>query len=108
MHGVEFPGIRLGVLGLALASVLAGGCASITNPVVDGIPVRRLPPEFLGLPREEQREIPLTLLRQKPPSNGRLRSISALPCSFRKTMSATLTYGWRCTGGSPHWKTAPT
>ena len=40
------------------------GCASLTNPVADGIPVRRLPPEILGRPKSELRAIPLTALKQ--------------------------------------------
>jgi protein involved in polysaccharide export with SLBB domain len=35
--------------------------------VADGIPVRRLPPEVVGHRREEERPIPLPLLRQQPP-----------------------------------------
>jgi len=61
-----------------LAVVLAGllsclsGCAALTNPVADGIPVHRLPPEVLGQPREEEIPIPLTALRQPPPDSYRL------------------------------------
>lgn len=43
----------------------AGGCAALTNPVADGIPVNRLPDEVLGRPRTDMREVPLNLLRQK-------------------------------------------
>lgn len=57
--------------GLRLASlVLCGvlcGCAAITNPVADGLPVKLLPPELLKRPVEEAQTIPLTLLRQEPP-----------------------------------------
>ena len=28
---------------------VSGGCASLTNPVAEGLPVRRLPPELLGV-----------------------------------------------------------
>ncbi len=41
------------------------GCASVTNPVADGIPVRRLPAEVLGRSKSELKPIPLTSLRQK-------------------------------------------
>jgi len=51
----------------ALVATLGSGCAAITNPVADGIPVRRLPEEIRGTPREEMKPIPLSLLRQKPP-----------------------------------------
>jgi protein involved in polysaccharide export with SLBB domain len=44
----------------------------MTNPVADGIPVRRLPPEFMGRFRDETQTIPLTLLGQKPPAVYRL------------------------------------
>jgi protein involved in polysaccharide export with SLBB domain len=49
-----------------LVCMFLGGCAAVTNPVADGIPVHRLPTEILGLPREEEVSLPLTLLRQKP------------------------------------------
>jgi protein involved in polysaccharide export with SLBB domain len=43
------------------------GCAAITNPVADGIPVRRLPDEMIRpSPREDLKPVPLTALRQKP------------------------------------------
>ena len=61
---------RPGIACLLLFSL--SGCASITNPVADAIPVRRIPPELLGRPREEEKTIPLTLLRQKPPDVYRL------------------------------------
>src|SRR2546425_8793389 len=48
------------------------GCASLTNPVANGVPVRRLPPELLGEAKEGARPLPLTLLRQKPPDPYRL------------------------------------
>ena len=58
-----------------LAALLCGvlsGCAALTNPVANGVPVRRLPPELLGEPKEGTRPLPLTLLRQKPPAAYRL------------------------------------
>src|SRR5262245_31802748 len=54
-----------------LLLLLLTGCASITNPVEDGIPVRRIPPDPLGRPREEEKTIPLTLLGQKQPEEYR-------------------------------------
>src|SRR5262245_390885 len=42
------------------------GCAALTNPVVEGAPVRRLPPELLGESRQDEVTIPLTLLEQQP------------------------------------------
>ena len=51
---------------LAFAPVLVGsGCAALTNPVADGIPVRRLPAEVLGRPKSDLKPIPLTVLRQR-------------------------------------------
>ncbi len=49
----------------AALSVLGVGCAAVTNPVADGIPVRRLPAEVLGRPRADLKPIPLTVLRQR-------------------------------------------
>jgi protein involved in polysaccharide export with SLBB domain len=43
------------------------GCAALTNPVADGIPVRHLTPEFLGPSKTTSRPLPLNLLRQPPP-----------------------------------------
>ncbi len=50
---------------LAALPVLSVGCAAVTNPVADGIPVRRLPAEVLGRPRADLKPIPLTVLRQR-------------------------------------------
>lgn len=55
-----------GLLALAL-SALSAGCAALTNPVGDAIPVNRLPPEVLGGPRDGDAVIDLTLLRQPAP-----------------------------------------
>src|SRR5437660_1986376 len=52
---------------LLLAAGMCGGCASFSNPTLaESIPVHRLPPEVFGRPREEEKTIPLTLLRQEP------------------------------------------
>ena len=50
----------------------ASGCAALTNPVADGIPVSRLPDEVLGESREALRPIPLNLLGQDSPDVYRL------------------------------------
>ena len=42
------------------------GCADVTNPVADGIPIRVLPPELIAPIRDETKPISLTLLRQLP------------------------------------------
>jgi hypothetical protein len=52
---------------VVLVVCVLNGCAAITNPTVDGVPVRRLPPEVFGESRETMRPIQLTALRQKPP-----------------------------------------
>lgn len=48
------------------------GCAAVTNPVANGIPVRRLPPELLALSKEGKVPIPLALLGQERPGIHRL------------------------------------
>ncbi len=48
------------------------GCAALTNPVADGIPVRRVPEELLCPPKEQLKQVPLTLLRQPAPDVYRL------------------------------------
>lgn len=58
---------RSAVLLLVALASASGGCAALTNPVADGVPVRRLPAEVLGRPKSDLRPIPLTLLRQKEP-----------------------------------------
>lgn len=44
-----------------------GGCAAVSNPVADGIPARRLEPEYLAFPKEDLATIPLTTLGQPKP-----------------------------------------
>jgi protein involved in polysaccharide export with SLBB domain len=58
------------VIAVLLAS--ATGCASLSNPTADAIPVRRLPPEVFGPSKDDEKLIPLTLLRQPPPKVYRL------------------------------------
>jgi hypothetical protein len=53
--------LRLAVL---LVVCAGGGCAAVTNPTVDGIPVRRLPPEVFGESRENLQRVPAKALRQ--------------------------------------------
>jgi protein involved in polysaccharide export with SLBB domain len=60
------------LLGLLVATAGAGGCASLTNPVADGIPVRRLPDEVFGRPKSELQPVPLNLLRINEPGDYRL------------------------------------
>jgi protein involved in polysaccharide export with SLBB domain len=60
------------LLALAFAVCMANGCAAITNPVADGIPVRRLPDEVLGRPKAELQQLPLNLLRITDPGEYKL------------------------------------
>src|SRR6266849_7969427 len=61
------------LLAASLLCVSLGGCASLTNPTVDGIPARRLPPELLfGRVRDDEITIPLSLLGQPAPQTYRL------------------------------------
>ena len=57
---------------LLAAAAASNGCAALTNPVADGIPIRRLPAEVLGRPKSELRPIPLTVLQQREPDPYRL------------------------------------
>jgi hypothetical protein len=68
------PSWRLAALVLMAAVAGAQGCAALSNPVANGVPVRRLPPEQLGESRENMQTIPLSLLRQKPPAAYKLAS----------------------------------
>ena len=49
-----------------------GGCAAITNPAAEGVPVHRLPPELLEPSKEGEQTIPLSLLGQPKPAAYRL------------------------------------
>ena len=69
------------ILGRAVRTALmcwfvtaVGGCAAITNPVADGIPVRRLAPELLVESKDALQPIPLSQLRQPPPATYLLAS----------------------------------
>ena len=57
----------LSTLAAALCCALATGCAALTNPVVDGVPVHRLPPELMAPPKNPAHTIDLTLLEQPRP-----------------------------------------
>lgn len=48
------------------------GCAAISNPVADGIPVRRLPPEVLGERKDLAKAVPLEHLKAPPTGPYRL------------------------------------
>lgn len=48
---------------------LMSGCAALTNPIANGVPVHMLPDELLAESREGFQQIPLTMLRQKTPEH---------------------------------------
>lgn len=58
--------------GPALLFCLLAGCASLTNPVAEGIPVRYLPDDLLAKPKDATQTIPLDLLGQPQPEVYRL------------------------------------
>ena len=49
-----------------------GGCAALSNPVGDAVPVRLIPSELLGGTKDAAHTIPLTLLGQPQPKTYRL------------------------------------
>jgi protein involved in polysaccharide export with SLBB domain len=55
-----------------MGCTFAAGCAALSNPGVDAIPVRLLPPEMRGKSVEGMRSIPLTLLGQERPLDYRI------------------------------------
>ncbi|MGA2032236.1 MAG: polysaccharide biosynthesis/export family protein [Thermoguttaceae bacterium] len=50
------------------------GCAAITNPIADGVPVRILPDDLLAESKKDLQPLPLSLLRQPPPAAYKLAS----------------------------------
>src|SRR3954469_10531948 len=52
---------------LASICALFSGCAALTNPIANGIPVRIVPDELLAESHQAFETIPLTALRQPPP-----------------------------------------
>jgi protein involved in polysaccharide export with SLBB domain len=75
-HRLPAPSGRVLRALLAALALWAGaaltGCAALSNPVLEGVPVRRLPPELLGKPRDATVTIPLTVLSQPRPPDYRL------------------------------------
>jgi protein involved in polysaccharide export with SLBB domain len=57
---------------LALVCILLTGCAAITNPLANGIPVRILPDELLAESKKDLKPISLALLRQQYPNSYKL------------------------------------
>src|SRR4051812_20522985 len=64
--------LSLFLVAACLACGGLSGCASLSNPALQGFPVRRLPPEWLGQSREGVVTIPLTALGQPPNAVYRL------------------------------------
>lgn len=65
--------LRLGLLWAALIpAAFACGCVGRPVRVGDGIPVRRLPEEVLGRPKDDAQAVPLTMLRQREAAEYRL------------------------------------
>ena len=57
---------------LLIMALCCSGCAAITNPVANGIPVRLLPRELLAESQESKVDVPLTMLRRETPDVERL------------------------------------
>lgn len=55
-------------LALALVIQFAVGCAALTNPGAEGVPARLVPPELLAPSKKNEKQVPLSLLRQTPPA----------------------------------------
>jgi protein involved in polysaccharide export with SLBB domain len=66
------PGRFLPLVLAVLVGAGPCGCAAFTNPVADGVPVRRLPPELRGHCKDGAVTMPLTFLEQKRPDVYRL------------------------------------
>ncbi len=57
----------------ALCAATGSGCAALTNPLVDSIPVRNAPPELVPtVAKDKLKSIPLELLQQPPSDEYRL------------------------------------
>jgi Polysaccharide biosynthesis/export protein len=61
---------KLVVVLLLAALAVSPGCAAVTNPVANGIPVRKVPPELLGESRQDLEQTPLTVLQRPQPDNN--------------------------------------
>jgi protein involved in polysaccharide export with SLBB domain len=55
--------VRLVLLALLLGTG-PSGCAALTNPMADGVPLRLVPPELLAHSKADEQTIPLTLLER--------------------------------------------
>jgi protein involved in polysaccharide export with SLBB domain len=57
---------------LLAVTALGQGCAALSNPVANGIPVHLVPPELLGESRENMLHLPLSVLKQPAPAAYKL------------------------------------
>src|SRR5262245_44296117 len=76
IHIARYEAWPSALRGWALAAVAAtplcgliSGCAALTNPIANGVPVHMVPDELLAPSHEGYEQIPLTLLRQKTPEH---------------------------------------
>jgi hypothetical protein len=84
------PTCRIIAVALPLFASLMTGCAALTNPVANGVPVRRAPPELLASPpREAMQTVPLTLLGQERPEVYRLAPGDVLGVYIEGILPAT-------------------
>lgn len=83
-------GGRCWLAALLLASTCVSGCAALSNPLEEALPVRRLPPELLGESRQDKRTIPLTMLRQNAPQDYRLAPGDVLGVYIEGVLPATV------------------
>src|SRR3954454_5137555 len=63
--------LHMGIFAALLCGLLSG-CAAVSNPATNGIPVRRLSPDLLCESKEGLENIPLSRLRQPPPASYEL------------------------------------
>jgi hypothetical protein len=54
------------LLATAIASVVLGGCTTLTQPI-DGVPAKRLPPQFFAPPKNNAIPVDISLLSLEPP-----------------------------------------
>jgi protein involved in polysaccharide export with SLBB domain len=96
------PGIRPWLPAAGLLCLAFTGCAALTNPVAEGIPVRRLPPEVLfGDLKDPKVALPLTMLGQPEPEAYRLGPGDILGIFIEGAL------GERNAPPPPHWPDSP-
>ncbi len=68
LYRAKFLYAVLRLLSFLIAVSSLAGCAAMTNPGADGVPVRLVPPELLAPSKKHEKQVPLSLLRQPPPT----------------------------------------